>query len=382
MLQILFIFLFPLALLILFKLKPKVSVLSPIIICYLVGIILANISFINMDHALSLSLAEISVPLAIPLILFSTDFLGWLKLAKKTLISFVVVMFSAIVSALVIALIFPDYFNEYWKVSGMLVGVYTGGTPNLMAIGMGLKVNEETLLLVNAADVVLGGIYFLFLILFSKRLLSKFLPAYEYIDITNKTDNNSVSEKKNNENPLPIFDAELLKSGSFALILSIIIVGISVGISMLIYGKIYEILVMLIITTLGIAASFFKGIRSLKGTYKMGQYFLLVFSLAIGTTVNIKTMTIASPKVFIYTALIMTTAIIIHYVISAFLKIDSDTVIITSTASIFGPAFVGPVAEAIKNREVVIAGFTCGLIGYAVGNYLGFMTAYIIKGLM
>ena len=137
MLQTAFIILFPLILLIAVNKKPKLGILSPILICYIVGIILANIPFIGINSAISMSLAEFAVPIAIPLILFSTDFTKWLKLAKKTVLSFVLVSFSAIISAILIAILFPNRFNEFWKVSGMLTGVYTGGTPNLMAIGMG-----------------------------------------------------------------------------------------------------------------------------------------------------------------------------------------------------------------------------------------------------
>ncbi len=62
-------------------------------------------------------------------------------------------------------------------------------------------------------------------------------------------------------------------------------------------------------------------------------------------------------------------------------RIDTDTTIITSTAGIYGPAFIIPVAEGIKNREVVVSGLTCGLAGYAIGNYLGFAVAWLLRAL-
>jgi uncharacterized membrane protein len=39
------------------------------------------------------------------------------------------------------------------------------------------------------------------------------------------------------------------------------------------------------------------------------------------------------------------------------------------------------IAGAIKNREVIISGLTVGILGYAIGNYLGYVVALIIKGL-
>ena len=56
---------------------------------------------------------------------------------------------------------------------------------------------------------------------------------------------------------------------------------------------------------------------------------------------------------------------------AAIFRIDVDTVIITSTAAIYGPAFVGPVANAIKNPRVIVSGITMGLLGYSFGDIVG-----------
>jgi len=60
-------------------------------------------------------------------------------------------------------------------------------------------------------------------------------------------------------------------------------------------------------------------------------------------------------------------------------KIDADTSLITSTAGVYGPAFIVPVAEALDNREVVLPGLICGILGYAAGNYLGIGIAIALK---
>ena len=41
--------------------------------------------------------------------------------------------------------------------------------------------------------------------------------------------------------------------------------------------------------------------------------------------------------------------------------------------------FVPVVAAAIRNKEVVIPGMIIGVIGYAIGNYLGVAIAYLLK---
>ena len=75
----------------------------------------------------------------------------------------------------------------------------------------------------------------------------------------------------------------------------------------------------------------------------------------------------------------MFTSIILHFILASIFRIDRDTVIITSTAAIYGPAFIGPVANAIKNKEVIVTGITMGLLGYAIGNYIGIGIGMLLR---
>jgi uncharacterized membrane protein len=60
-------------------------------------------------------------------------------------------------------------------------------------------------------------------------------------------------------------------------------------------------------------------------------------------------------------------------------KVDSDTMIVTSTALICSPPFVPVIAGAIRNRQVIISGLTVGILGYAIGNYLGYLVAQFLR---
>ena len=162
-LEVVIILALPIAFKLLAKKNKVINSLGPIILCYGAGILLGNIG-LPWDKGLSMSISEVTVPLAIPLILFSLDVKKWFSLAKKTILSFVLMIIAATGSALIAALIFSGSLEEGWKVSGMLTGCYTGGTPNLMAIGTALQVNPNTLVIVNTSDMVLGGSYFFLMI--------------------------------------------------------------------------------------------------------------------------------------------------------------------------------------------------------------------------
>src|SRR5699024_11684464 len=56
----------------------------------------------------------------------------------------------------VAGIIFAPMIEEGWKVAGMFVGTYTGGSSNLTAIGYGLDASANTFAAANAADYVVG----------------------------------------------------------------------------------------------------------------------------------------------------------------------------------------------------------------------------------
>lgn len=370
--QALFIGLFPALVIWAARRSAALRWMGPVVLCYLGGIAVGNL--LQVDQGLSMSLAEVAVPLAIPLLLFSTDFGRWLRHARQTALSFALMLGSVLVATFFGARLFADRVAEFWQIGGMLVGVYTGGTINMSAIGLALGVREETFVVVNAADVVLGGLYLIFLMTVAQRLLLRFLPPFRH-SAAALQDAVVAPEPA----PLPVGLAAQVLGLLPGLGLAALLVGASVGLSLLLQGGISEVVVFLALTTLGIAASFLRRVRALPGTYAAAEYLLLIFCVAVGSLANFAELLQVSPYVFYYVATVMFGAIILHLALATLLRIDADTAIITSAAGIYGPAFIGPIAGVLKNREVVISGLTSGLIGFALGNYLGVAMAYLLK---
>ncbi len=52
--------------------------------------------------------------------------------------------------------------------------------------------------------------------------------------------------------------------------------------------------------------------------------------------------------------------------------LDADTTVIGSVALLCSPPFVPMISAAMHNRRTLAAGLAIGIIGYAVGTYLGF----------
>jgi uncharacterized membrane protein len=371
---IIFFLLFPVLVLRMETRSRIVRWLSPIIICYLVGILIGNIPGLSLNKEMLTITTGVSVFLSIPLLLFSANFNSMLKQVKPALFAFFLGIISVIFIAVFAFWIFRGQLSQPGAVSGMMIGVYTGGTPNMSAIGLALGVEEEVFVLLNSADIVFSGIYFLLLLTFGKRLLSLFLPSRK------KIWNNNISAEQS------ISDTSFAKRARyvlFGLLLSVLTLAISVGISYLIIHD-WSVdraipFIILGITTLGIAASFQKKIRQLPHTYSTANYFLLVFALAMGSMADFTELISASSTLFLFCGFVVFGSVMLHYLLAFIFRLDRDTVIIASTAAIFGPAFIGPVANVIGNREIIAIGIALGLIGFAIGNYLGIGVAFILN---
>lgn len=371
---------FPWVVLELSKRNRMAGLIGPVIMCYAVGLVLGNLPNSPVMPDLTQEVAEGAVPVAISLMLLSTKFVSWLRYAKRAAFAFGLAVVAVVVTALATAVAFRGANTEpveLWKLSGMLVGVYTGGTPNLAAIGTALNVSNEAFIIVNACDLVLSSIYLLLLLTVAQKLALKFLPSFVPMPETDReTVFNYLKSVKD------MSRGTLVGWLALALGISVVIVVLSIGFSLAVAGKITAPNVLLGVTTLSIAASFVKRVRELPKTYELGEYFLLVFCLGIGAISNARVLLKVSPVLVAVVASMMVGSIVLHFLLCRLFKIDADTMLITSVAGIFGPAFIGPVASVLKNREIVVSGLTTGLVGYAIANYLGLAIAHAVKAIL
>lgn len=323
----------------------------------------------------------IVIPMAIPLLLFSLDMKRWLKLAKGALFS----LFLAVISLLIVVLggymLFHDRIAESWKVAGMLVGIYTGGTPNLAAIATAVDVSPNIFILTHTYDLVLGSVCLLFLLTIAQRVFNLFLPHFhenhKHINLSQL-----VKESEGMDNYLGMLNRKTALQLVKALLLSIAIFATGGALSLLVAPSAQMVTVILTITTLGLLLGSLSWVNRIEKTFQLGMYFIIVFSLVVSSMADLHSMfRIDFLDMFLYVTLAVFGSLLIHVFLSWIFKVDSDTTIITITALTFSPPFVPVVAGAIRNKEVIISGLTVGILGYAFGNYIGVGIAFLLKGM-
>jgi len=392
--QILSCLLFPAASIVLAKRFRVAEWLGPVVLCYLFGMLLANINAIpglsgaTMNQKVAEPMIFLGVAFSIPLLLYATDFIRWLRLAKTTLISFVIMLLAVLIASSAVFFLLGSQIKDAHKVSGMLVGLYTGGTPNMSAIGLSVGVDKARFALVNGIDLMLGGAYLLCLLTFAQKVALRFLPPFKAPDAADSDNEEAPSEADlalAGGEGKGISTKETMQGTLKGLGLTLVVVAISAGLAIAVYGKLDDTslpLVFLSLSTLSILASFSPKIRSLPGTFQAGEYTLLIFCVAIGTLTDLqKLAAAANPSLLLYIASVMFGALLLHFIAMAVLKIDADTAIITSTAGVYGAPFIVPVANALKNKHVIVSGLMTSLVGYALGTYMGIGLSYVLKSL-
>lgn len=358
-------------------LKERVSLFrewSPVIVCYVAGLVLGNLGILPDRVAGVLDgISTAAVALSIPLLLFCVDLSMWRSLAGRAGLSFSLAGISvALVSAAAVFLVNPAG-GESWKLSGLLVGLYTGGTPNLAALKTALAVDQDLYLAVHASDIVLSAVYLFFVMTAAKPLFRRFLPAYA-----------AEGSEAGEIQPPPTRLADFIRPGirgplAAAFGLAVLVVAAGLGLSFLVPKDWETAAVILAITTLSLAASRVPKVRNIPKTFELGEYVLYVFCVAVGAMGNFSRLFGAAPAVFLYTSVVLFGAFFLHILLSALFRIDVDTTLAVSVSAICSPPFVGVAAVAIGNRRVIAAGITTGVIGYAVGNYLGIALAQAVR---
>ena len=135
----------------------------------------------------------------------------------------------------------------------------------------------------------------------------------------------------------------------------------------------------LMLTTLGIGLSFWTPVRKLHRSYDLGMYLIYIFSLAIASMADLSELKIMENLHMIgFLAFAIFASLFIHALVCRFLKVNADSMVISSVAFINSPPFVPMIANAMKNRAALVTGISSGLIGYAVGNYLGISIAKLL----
>ena len=375
----------PVVIIELFKRYTWMQKIGTVVAAYAIGILFALTGFVHFEAGteaamtfskLQSTIMSVAVPIAIPLMLFNCDFRLWTKALPKTIWSLVGGIIAVLVAVVSGYFIFrtPE-IPAFNKVAAMMTGIYTGGTMNFNALGASLGVDKTLMAIVLAFEMVFTTPYIFFIIGGGYKVFRKILP-YQDITRRGRTDENVAT--KDVENYRGMLDKSNIGGMFIGLGLSILFLAIGAGLALLLTGTLNELVVILTITTLAIIASFFKKVRKLPKTFELGMFFILIFSVIVASLFDIHSVNGGSLMIGLFVLWVMVIAAGLHLLFCRIAHVSGDLFCVSQIALLCSPPFVPPVVGAMQNKKVLISGIVIGLVGYAVGTYLGVTIALIL----
>ena len=378
----------PFVIITIFRKYKIAKAIGTVIMAYAVGILLSFVfsftDFLEKDQFESLSkiqslLMSVSVSLAIPLMLFSSDYKKWIKALPKAVLTLGMGIVAIIAAVLVSFFIFKNSgIPELYKVGGMMTAFYTGGTMNFSAVSGALKTDGTIITLTLTSEMVIMFVLLVFLTAGGYKLFRWILPFKDDIHVKN-SDDTSEAKIEDLEDYERMFSKRVFPKTMLGFLLSLCFLAVGAGLSKLITGKLDEVIVLLTITTLAIAASFSKKIRNLPKTFELGMFFILIFSVIVASLFDVTKLDSGALQIFLFVLCITLSSFVIHCILCWFTKVPGDLFTVSHIALLCSPPFIPPLVAAMGNRKVLISGITIGLVGYAIGNYFGLAMAGFLK---
>ena len=378
--------LFPVIIILLFQRFVIVQKIGTVLFAYFIGIVMA-LSGLFPAPAESIEMRtiqdwfmNITVPLAIPLMLFNCNFKLWTKSLPKTFTALICGLIAIVVSVIISYLVFKSSkIQDLPDVSALMVGIYTGGTMNFAAIGKALNIDPNLLITSLTFEMLITFPFIVFLIAGGFRIFRKLLP-YSDKSITIEINGNDL-ENGSFESYKGMLQKSTFPKTLIGLGLSFLFMAIGAGLSILITGKLNELVVILTITTLGILASFNQKVRELPKTFELGMFFILIFSIVVASQFDIQSISKDVFNIFWFVLVVLCLSIFVHFLLCRLFKVSGDLFTVAIVGMLCSPPFIPPVVGAMRNKKVLISGIVIGLIGYAVGTYLGVLMSVILPNL-
>lgn len=354
--------------------------LGPALLVILISIILANTKVVPFEAEVYGVIAEYAIPLSIAMMLLSVDVKQMFKLSKKPLFAMALAAISVSIVTVIAGVIFAPMIEEGWKIAGMFVGTYTGGSSNLTAIGFGLDALPTTFAAANAADYVVGIPTLIFMFAFpsiaAKSKWFKRMWPYELdaqaLDGGAEEDDDAFLEVKK----WSIQDI----AWSFGIAFGIM--AVATYFAGYFPESFQSAARILLITTLAVIVAQFGPVKKLKGNMDLGLFVALFFLAIIGYMVNIKEFFGSTLVIALFCFIVIILSLLLHAVLCRLFKIEYQYVIISVIASIADGSTSALVAASANWRALVSLAVVLGVIGMVLGNYLGIGVAYLIKFLI
>lgn len=359
----------------------RVSVLGklgPIMVLYAVGMVVGNLPALGAYLTpLQDVLPNVMIPLAIPMMLYGSRFS---RREAGLQLRIVVSGFLSVCVAVVVGyLLFGCNVQEGAEVGGIITGMYTGGTLNAAALQVIFHIKSEMFVLINSYDIIISFLYFVFLFSVGIKMF-RALYGQSRKSVAEGTSADEMQSADTSSQYHLLLQRSGLRQLARIVAVTLVVVAVSALVALAFSEEWFMVVFILMLTMLGVASSFVKSVREMTLSYDVGMYLIYIFSLTIASMADFSSLDLRGGiNQFAFMTVAVILSLLIHAVVCRLMRVDADSMMISSVAFINSPPFVPMAAVAMRNKSVIVTGLGAGIMGYALGNHLGVLMSELLS---
>jgi uncharacterized membrane protein len=242
-------------------------------------------------------------------------------------------------------------------IAGLFASTYIGGSVNYAALGeiTGLKDDASFFSAATAVDNLFSAVYLGFLAL---------MPGWAWLARKFAAHDGESATQEVADAPISAMSLAL----ALAAALSIVALGDGLVAWLDLQGWRYVLISAL---TLILATIFPRLPRLLAGSFELGVALSFVFFAAIAAGANLAAMIQVAPLLILMVFILLSIHALLTFGLGSLLGLSMPELIIASNAAVLG-ATTAPALAATKGwRHLVTPGVLVGVLGYALGTFLG-----------
>ena len=355
----------------------------------LLGMLLSNTGILPGESPTYNFLMGDGVYFGIALILLNVDLRSVLKAGPGMLGAFGIGAAGTALGAMVGGLFLSGMVGpETWKLAGQYAGTYTGGGANFAAVGRAFETSPDLFAAATAADVIITAVW-MATCLAVPVLLGR--PKQEHtadgVRPAASTDGGKTEGLPEASGPRPATLEKSLNSSVRPIPMSDLAALVAVALGAVwaseAFGGLFPAIPeVLWLTSIVLVLAQIPAINALPGGALFGNYLILLFLASNGARSVVATLVAIGPAVFYFALVTVAVHGLVIFGVGRLFKLDLPTLAVASQANVGGAASAIANAGARGYTDRLVPGVAVGLLGYAVGNYLGLAVGLLMRGIL
>lgn len=307
------------------------------------------------------------------LILLSVD-LSSIKAAGSTMAkAFAIGAVGSAVGAMTMGFFLSSSLGEdTHKLSGQFAATYVGGGMNFAVVGQAFGTSGELFTAGIAADVIITAFWLVACL--AAPILLKSEPS---------SGDHEVQDEESAEDSGHTLDKALYSSGkpiSLEDLGAIVAITVSsIWVSSILNQRFPSIPSVFWLTTIVLILAQLPPVNRLTGSTVMGNYLIMLFLACNGAKSVVAKIVEVGPDVFYFATGTVAIHGLVIFGVGMLLRIDAGTLAVASQANIGGGAHAMAIATARGYKSRILPGVAVGILGTAVGNYLGLAVGTLMR---